>query len=118
MSKNECNCKPGMGTRMEDRVVFAYNIENSFPKRYIILQFICRRLVSFIIILGNDKLLDSVSDTFVNIVFKRHHIKKGREENSVDPKNFKTFDSPKAYLQLIEMQQICNFPNFQTQKIE
>ena len=33
-------------------------------------------------------------DTFVNMVFKRplsHHIKKGREENSVDPKDFKDF---------------------------
>ena len=88
-----------MATRMGERVVFSYNIEkhahpikNSFPKRYIILKFICRRLVSFIIILGNGKLLSSVSDTFVNIVFKRllsHHIKNGREDNSVDPKNFK-----------------------------
>ena len=55
----------------------------------------CRRLVSLIIILGNGKLLNSASDRFVNIVFKRilsHHIKnKGREENSVDPKNFKDF---------------------------
>ena len=69
-------------------------MKTSFPKRYIILKFICRRLVSFIIILGNGKLLNSVSDTFVNIVFKRllsHHIKKGREENSVDPENFKNF---------------------------
>ena len=26
-SKNGCNCKPGMGTRMEEGVVFAYIIE-------------------------------------------------------------------------------------------
>ena len=92
-----------MGTRMGEGVVFAYiiekhaqssNIKTSFPKRYIILKFICRRLVSFIITVGNGKLLNSDSDTFVNIVFKMllsHHIKKGREENSVDPKNFKEF---------------------------
>ena len=45
-------------------------------------------------LLGNGKLLNSVSDTFVNKVFKRllsHHIKKRREESSVDPKNFKDF---------------------------
>ena len=48
---------------------------------------------------GNGKLLNSVSDTFVNIVFKRllsNHIRKGREENSVDPKNFKDFWLPKS----------------------
>ena len=39
------------------------NIKTLFPKRYIILKFMCRRLVSFIIILGNGKLLSSVSDT-------------------------------------------------------
>ena len=56
--------------------VFAYIIENmliqyktSFCKRYHILKFICR-LVSFIFILGNGKLLNSVSDTLVSIVFK------------------------------------------------
>ena len=80
---------------------FAYNIEkhvhiikNAFPKRHITLKFICKRLVSFIIILGNGKLLNSVSDTFVNIVFKRPlsiTSKIGKEENSVDPKNFKDF---------------------------
>ena len=73
--------------------------KTSLPKRYIILKFLCRRLVNFIIILGNGKLLNSVSDTFVNIVFKRflsHHIKKGREDNFVDPKISKTFHSPKA----------------------
>ena len=42
-------------------------IKSSFP--YITLKFICRRFVSFIIMLGNGKLLNSVSDTFVNIVF-------------------------------------------------
>ena len=93
-------------------VVFAYIMEKhahpgqhetSFPERYIILRFICRRFVSFIIILGNGKLLNSVSDTFVNVVFKRllsHHIKKGREENSVTVlftlKISKTFDRQKA----------------------
>ena len=71
-------------------VVFAYAIDKHTHQ----YTFICRRLVSFIIILGNGKLLNSVSDTLVNIVFKRllsHHIKLGREENSDDPKNFKDF---------------------------
>ena len=74
-----------------------FNVNISFTKRYIILNFMCRRLVSFIILFG--KLLNSVSDTFVIVVFKRllsHQIKKGGKRILLTLKISKTFDSPKA----------------------
>ena len=68
--------------------------KNFISKKIYYLEVHMQELVSFIIILGNGRLLNSVSDTFINIVFKRllsHHVRNGREENSVDPENFKDF---------------------------
>ena len=95
------------------------NIKTSFPERYIILKFMCRRLVSFIIILGNGKLLNSISDTFVKIVFTRllsHHIKKGREVNSVDPKNFRLLTAQKHSSSLLKCKKYVAFPIFKPKR--